>query len=221
VAPKPANLSFEAATALPFGGMTALDFLRRGEVQAGERVLVNGASGNVGSAAVQLAKHLGAHVTAVCSAPNAPLVRSLGADEVIDYTTCDFAAGRERYDVVLDSVGNAPYARVQRILAPRGRLLAVLADLPAVLGSVFAGRTKSHRVIAGPASEKAEDLLTLAELAAQGKLRPVIDQRFPFERIVDAYRVVDSGRKKGSVVLWLDPRATLTTAGQTRPVGDA
>jgi NADPH:quinone reductase-like Zn-dependent oxidoreductase len=210
VAPKPANLSFEGAAALPFGGMTALDFLRRGEVQAGERVLVNGASGNVGSAAVQLAKHLGAHVTAVCSAPNAPLVRSLGADEVIDYTTCDFAAGGMRYDVVLDSVGNAPYSRMQRILAPRGRLLAVLADLPAVLGSVFAGRTKSHRVIAGPAAEKAADLMKLAEFAAQGKLRPVIDQRFPFERIVDAYRVVDSGRKRGSVVLWLDPRATLT-----------
>ena len=209
-APKPTNLSFEEAAALPFGGMTALDFLRRGEVQAGERILVNGASGNVGSAAVQLAKHLGAHVTAVCSAPNAPLVRSLGADEVIDYTTCDFAAGGVRYDVVLDSVGNAPYRRVKSVLAPRGRLLAVLADLPAMLGAAFAGRAKSHRIIAGPASEKPEDLRTLAELAAQGKLRPVIDQRFPFERIVDAYRVVDSGRKKGSVVLWLDPRATLT-----------
>lgn len=210
VAPKPANLSFEMAAALPFGGMTALDFLRRGEVQAGERVLVNGASGNVGSAAVQLAKHLGAHVTAVSSAPNASLVQSLGADEVIDYTTCDFAAGGARFDIVLDCVGNAPYSRVKPILAPRGRLLAVLADLPAILGSAFAGRTKSHRVVAGPASEKAEDLMTLAELAAHGKLRPVIDQRFPFERIVDAYRVVDSGRKKGSVILWLS-RAALST----------
>lgn len=211
VASKPANLSFEEAAALPFGGMTALDFLRRGKVQAGERILVNGASGNVGSAAVQLAKHLGAHVTGVCSAPNASLVRSLGADEVIDYTRCDFAAGGARYDVVLDGVGNAPYRRVKRILAPRGRLLAVVADLPAMLGSLFAGRTRSHRVVAGPASERAEDLRTLAELAAQGKLRPVIDRRLPFERIVDAYRIVDSGRKKGSVVLWLDTRATLTT----------
>lgn len=209
VTPKPVNLSFEEAAALPFGGMTALDFLRRGELREGERVLVNGASGNVGTAAVQLAKHLGAHVTAVCSATNAPLVRSLGADEVIDYATRDFAAGDERFDLVLDSVGNAPYARVQRVLAPGGRLLAVLADLPAVLGSAFAGRTKSHRVIAGPAAEKVEDLMTIAELAAEGKYRPVIDQRFPYERIVDAYRVVDSGRKKGSVILCLDPRATL------------
>lgn len=210
VAPKPPNLSFEEAAALPFGGMTALDFLRRGKVQAGERILVNGASGNVGSAAVQLAKHLGAHVTAVCSATNASLVRSLGADEVIDYATCDFAAGKESYDVVLDSVGNAPYPRVKRVLAPGGRLLAVLADLSAMLGAAFVGGKKSHRVVAGPASERAEDLMTITELAEQEKFCPVIDQRFPFEGIVDAYRVVDSGRKKGSVVLWLEPRATLT-----------
>lgn len=210
VAPKPANLTFEAAAALPFGGMTALDFFRRGEVKAGEHVLVNGASGNVGSAAVQLAKDLGAHVTAVCSAKNASLVRSLGADEVIDYATSDFAAGEARFDVVMDCVGNAPYSRVKGVLAPQGRLLAVLADLLAMLGSAFAGRTRSHRVIAGPASEKGEDLMAVAELAEQGTLRPVIDRRFAFEEIVDAYRLVDSGRKKGSVVLSLDSRAGFT-----------
>jgi NADPH:quinone reductase-like Zn-dependent oxidoreductase len=210
VAPKPTHLSFEVAAALPFGGMTALDFLRRGKVRAGDRVLVNGASGNVGSAAVQLSKHLGAHVTAVCSATNASLIRSLGADDVIDYATCDFAVGKESYDVILDSVGNAPYRRVQRVLAPRGRLLAVLADLSAMLGAVFVGGEKSHRVVVGPASERVEDLLAIIELAEQGRFRPVIDQRFPFERLVDAYRVVDSGRKKGSVVVWLDPRAKLT-----------
>lgn len=210
VAAKPVNLSYEEAVALPFGGMTALDFLRRGAVKAGERVLINGASGNVGTAAVQLAKHLGAHVTAVCGAANAALVQSLGADEVIDYTTRDFADGTARYDVVLDAVGNAPYARVKGVLAPGGRLLAVLADLPAMLGSVFAGRKNSHRVIAGPAAERAEDLIMLADLATQMRLRPVIDQRFPFDRIVDAYRVVDSRRKRGSVVLSLDPRSALT-----------
>ncbi len=209
IAPKPANLSFEEAAALPFGGMTALDFLRRGEVKAGERVLVNGASGNVGSAAVQLAKHLGAHVTAVCGATNASLVRSLGADEVIDYATRDFAARGAPFDVVMDCVGNAPYSRVKDVLAPRGRLLAVVADLPAMLGAAFAGRTRSHRVIAGPASEKGEDLMAVAELAEQGALRPMIDRRFAFEEIVDAYRLVDSGRKKGSVVLSLDCRAGL------------
>lgn len=207
VVPKPANLTFEEAASLPFGGVTVLDFLRRGEVKAGEQVLVNGASGNVGTAMVQLAKHLGAHVTAVCSAANAPLVRSLGADEVIDYTEADFAAGPAQFDVIVDTVGNAPYARVKPVLAPGGRLLAVLADLPATLAAMFVGGAKKHRVVAGPASEKASDLAKLAELAAAGAFRPVIDQRFESERLADAYRVVDSGRKKGSVVVALDPRA--------------
>ncbi|HSN92188.1 MAG TPA: NAD(P)-dependent alcohol dehydrogenase [Anaeromyxobacteraceae bacterium] len=204
---KPSNLTFEEAVSLPFGGMTALDFLRRGDVRAGERVLVNGASGSVGTAVVQLAKHLGAHVTAACSAANAHLVRSLGADEVVDYAATDLASGEAQFDVIVDTVGNAPYSRVKRVLAPGGRLLAVLADLPATLGAPFVRGPRKHRVIAGPAAEKVEDLAALAELAAKGTLRPVIDQRFPFERIADAHRVVDSRRKKGSVVVTLDPRA--------------
>lgn len=204
---KPANLSFEEAVSLPFGGMTALDFLRRGDVKAGERLLVNGASGSVGSAAVQLAKHLGAHVTAVCSAANAALVRSLGADQAIDYAGTDFAAGSARYDAIVDCVGNAPYARVQCVLTRNGRLLAVLSDLPATLSAPFAGRVHKHRVVAGPAAEKVEDLATLVELAEKGVFKPVIDQRFPFARIADAYHLVNSGRKKGSVVVTLDPRA--------------
>jgi NADPH:quinone reductase-like Zn-dependent oxidoreductase len=204
---KPENLTFEEAAALPFGAMTALDFLDRGAVKAHERVLVNGASGNVGSAAVQLARHLGAHVTAVCSAANAALVRSLGADEVIDYALTDFAAGEVRYDAIVDTVGNAPYARVKSVLSPGGRLLAVLADLPALLGAAFVGGPQRHRVIAGPAGEKVETLRAIADLAAKGVLVPVIEQRYPFERLVDAYRIVDSGRKKGSVVVTLDPRA--------------
>lgn len=204
LADKPANLTFEEAVALPFGGLTALDFLRRGELKAGERVLVNGASGNVGSACVQLAKHQGAHVTAVCSAANAELVRSLGADEVIDYGTADFASGSARFDVIVDTVGNAPYPRSRAVLAEGGRLLAVAADLPATLGAAFVGGPKKHRVVAGVAAEKVEDLHALLELAEQGIFRPVIDQRFAFERIVDAYRVVDSGRKRGSVVVAVD-----------------
>lgn len=198
---KPNNLSFEEAAALPFGAMTALDFLERGAVKAGERVLVNGASGGVGSAAVQLAKHLGAHVTAVCSAANAELARSLGADAVIDYASADFASGEERFDVIVDTVGNAPYARVKGVLAPGGRLLAVLSDLAGVVKAPFQGRGRGHRVIASPTRERPEDLARIAELAAEGALRPLIDRRFSFDHIVDAYRVVDSGRKRGSVVL--------------------
>jgi NADPH:quinone reductase-like Zn-dependent oxidoreductase len=204
---KPASLTYEEAVALPFGAMTALDFLERGHVIRGERVLVNGASGNVGSAALQLAKHRGAHVTAVCSGANASLARTLGADEVIDYVTRDFASGEQRYDVIVDTVGNAPYARVRPALAPGGRLLAVLADLPAMLRAPFVGGREKHRVVAGPVAEKVEDLERVMRLAEEGALRPVIDQRFPFDRIIDAHRVVDSGRKKGSVVVVLDPRA--------------
>lgn len=207
VARKPDNLSFEEAVSLLFGAMTAIDFFQRGNLRAGERVLVNGASGGVGSSAVQLAKHAGAHVTGVCSAGNASLVRSLGADEVIDYATTDFAAGEARFDVIVDTVGNAPYSRVKAVLAPGGRLLAVLSDLWATVGAAFVGGPQKHRVVAGPAAEKVEYLREIAELASKGALKPCIDQRFPFERIVEAYRVVDSGRKKGSVVLTLNARA--------------
>ncbi|MBM3396391.1 MAG: NAD(P)-dependent alcohol dehydrogenase [Betaproteobacteria bacterium] len=212
VAAKPSNLTFEEAVALPFGGMTALDFLRRGAVQPNERVLVNGAAGNVGSASVQLAKHWGAHVTAVCRGANAALVRSLGADEVIDYEKADFASLGATFDVVVDTVGNAPYPRVKAVLAPGGRLLAILADLPAMIGSAFAGRARKHRVVAGPAAERVEDLMELAKLAQAGQFGPVIDSRFAFERIADAYRVVDGGHKRGSVVVSLDPRSSERSA---------
>jgi NADPH:quinone reductase-like Zn-dependent oxidoreductase len=200
---KPEKLSFEEAAALPFGGMTALDFLRRGCVEAGERVLVNGASGNVGTATVQLAKHAGAHVTAVCSAANASLVEALGADTVFDYAAADFATGHQPFDVIVDTVGNAPYARVKAVLAPGGRLLAMVPDLPALLGAPFVPRGQGHRVVAGPAVESRADLETLAGLASQGDVRPVIHARFPFDQLIEAYRVVDSGRKRGSVVVTL------------------
>lgn len=201
VARKPKNLSFAEAAALPFGAMTALDFLRRGDVKANERVLINGASGNVGTAALQLCKLRSAHVTAVCSQRNHQLVRSLGADEVVDYQKQDLSQLSPPFDVVIDAVGNAPYKRMQPVLAERGRLLAVLADLPAMLTSAFVGGKLKHKVVAGPCSEKVEDLLEVARLAEAGLLKPVIDQQFPFKQIADAYRVVDSGRKRGSVIL--------------------
>lgn len=212
VAKKPAQLSFEEAAALPFGAMTAMDFLRRAQLRSGERVLVNGASGNVGIMTVQLAKHIGAHVTAVCSGRNAEVVRGLGADEVIDYTAQDFTQTGARYDVVLDSVGNAPYARVKPVLLDGGRLLAVLADLQAVLSAPLLGRKQRHRVIAGPASENLEDLETVLELAARGVLKPVISERFDFVHIAQAFRVVASGRKRGHVIVRLDPCAQNKTA---------
>ena len=198
---KPANLSFEEAAPLSFGGTTALSFLRRGKVIRGERVLVNGASGAVGSATIQIARHLGADVTAVCSAANADMVRSLGAQQVIDYTKDDFAASGESWDVVVDTVGTAPYARSRHALRDGGRLLLVLAPLSGMLGALWVSMTTGHKVVAGPVSERAEDLRTLAVLAEQGAYRPLIDRRFRLDEIVEAHRLVDSGRKRGNVVI--------------------
>jgi len=203
LARKPSGLSFEDAAALPFGGTTALEFLRKGEVKPGERVLVNGASGAVGSAAVQLAKHLGAHVTGVCSGANAELVRSLGADEVIDYTKQDWSAPRARYHAIVDTVGTAPFSRSQRALEPGGRLLLVLAGLPEMLEGAWGSMTTDKKVISGPAAERAEDLRTLLDLAERGVLKPVIDSRYSLERIAEAHARVDSQRKRGSVVITL------------------
>jgi NADPH:quinone reductase-like Zn-dependent oxidoreductase len=199
----PANLTCEEAAALPFGGSTALDFLRRGKLRKGERILINGASGAVGSAAVQLARHFGAEVTAVCSAANGDLVRSLGASHVIDYTKEDFTRNGERYDVIVDTVGTAPYSRSKASLKEDGRLLLVLAGMPDMLPIPWVAMTSSKKIIAGPATERAEDLRFLADLAQTGELKPVIDRRYPFEQMAEAHRYVDTGRKKGSVVITL------------------
>lgn len=204
VARKPANLSYGEAAALSFGGTTALDFLRRGKVERGEKVLVNGASGAVGTAVVQLARHFGAEVTAVCSGANAELVRSLGADHVIDYTREDFAENGERYDVIVDTVGTAPFARSRGSLSERGRLLIVLGGVGDMLRAPWVAITGTRRIIAGPAAERPEDLRFLAELAEAGVFRPVIDRSYPFEQMRDAHRRVDTGRKRGNVVVTLD-----------------
>ncbi|MFO0548665.1 MAG: NAD(P)-dependent alcohol dehydrogenase [Polyangiaceae bacterium] len=198
---KPRGLTFEQAAALSFGGHSALDFLRRGALARGERLLIIGATGAVGSAAVQLAKHTGARVTAVCSAANAELARSLGADEVIDYAKKDCLAGSELYDVIMDTVGDVSFGRARRSLAPRGRLLFVAAGLPTILAGVARAPFYGQRVVAGPALGRVEDLATLADLAEQGVYTPVIDRVVPFADITEAHARVDSGHKRGSVVI--------------------
>ena len=203
VALKPSNLTYEEAAALSFGGTTALSFLKRGKLQSGESVLVNGASGGVGTAAVQLARHFGAEVTGVCSSANMKLVRSLGASHVIDYTQQDFTQNGETYDVIVDTTGTAPFSRCKASLKERGRLLMVLAGLPDMLRIPWASMTSSKKCIAGPASSRVEDLRFLAGLAEAGKFKPVIDRRYPFEQIAEAHRYVDTGRKKGNVVITL------------------
>ena len=203
VALKPPNLTYDEAAAISFGGTTALDFFRRGKLQSGERVLVNGASGGVGTAAVQLARHFGADVTGVCSTANVELVRSLGARHVIDYSKEDFTQNGETYDVIVDTAGTAPFSRSKASLKEGGRLLMVLGGLPDMLQIPWVSMTSSKKVIGGPATERAEDLRFLAELAQAGEFRPVIDRRYPFEQIAEAHRYVDTGRKKGNVVITL------------------
>ncbi len=203
----PPGLTDEAAAALCFGGTTALDFLRRAKVRPGEKVLVNGASGAVGTAVVQLARHFGAEVTGVCSGANVDLVRSLGAAHVIDYTKADFTRNGQTYDLIVDTVGTAPYSRCRRSLKDGGRLLLVLAGLPEMLQGLWVSLTSRHTVIAGPAAVKREDLRQLAALAEAGDVQPVIDRRYPLDQIVDAHRYVDSGRKKGNVIISMRDQA--------------
>jgi NADPH:quinone reductase-like Zn-dependent oxidoreductase len=198
---KPANLSLEEAAAIPFGGTTVLDFFRRGKIQRGEKVLINGASGGVGTAAVQIARHFGVEVTGVCSAANLELVKSLGADKVIDYTKEDFTENGETYDIIMDTVGTAPFSRCKDSLTRKGRLLLVLGGLPDMLQAPWVSMTSSKKVVAGPAAERAEDLHFLAKLAEAGEFKPVIDRRYPMEQIAEAHRYVEKGHKKGNVVI--------------------
>ena len=197
----PDNLTFGEAAALSFGGTTALDFFRKGQLQQGERVLINGASGGVGTTAVQLARHFGAHVTGVCSGRNTELVRSLGADKVIDYTQQDFAELDARYDIIMDTVGTAPWSKSRRSLSDDGRLLCVLGSMSDLLRAPLVALTSQRKIIAGPAAERLDDLHLLAELASCGALKPVIDRQYPIDQIVEAHRFVDTGRKAGNVVI--------------------
>lgn len=197
----PDEMTFEDAAALVFGGYTAISFLDQVSLQPGTKVLVNGASGAVGSAAVQIAAHAGAHVTAVTSARNADLVRGLGAARVVDYQSEDFAAGSERWDVIVECVGNAPFTRVERVLEPGGALLLVIADGPAMLRERSQSRRSGMRVTHDGTLFGKPVLERLLALAAEGAVRPVIDRTFALDDIVAAHRYVDTGRKRGSVVL--------------------
>jgi NADPH:quinone reductase-like Zn-dependent oxidoreductase len=201
VAPKPARLSFDEAAALSFGGSAALHFLDAAALAPGERLLVVGASGAVGAALVQLAKHRGAHVTGVTSARNLDFVRSLGADEVVDHTTEDFAARGESYHVVADAVGVAPFARSRRVLRKGGTFLGIVATLPEMLAAPYQRVTSGRRIVLGPAREGPDVVRRLAELAHAGALRPPIDRRYDLSQIADAHAYVDTRRKRGSVVV--------------------
>lgn len=207
---KPRNLSFEQAVTLVFGGSTAHGFFKKVTIRPGTTVLVNGASGAVGTAAIQLAQQLGAHVTAVTSGRNAELVTSLGADRVIDYTKQDFTAGDDKYDVIVECVGNAPFDRVESSMKPGGALLLVIADLKGLLRSRGQSRRSGKLVTWDQGKHSGGDLAYLVSLAESGRYQPVIDRTYDLADIVEAHRYVDTGHKTGNVVL----RITSQTQGQ-------
>lgn len=203
----PAGVSFEEAAAISFGGNTALYYLRDlGKIAAGDEILIIGASGAVGSAAVQLAKHFGAVVTAVTSTPNVERVTGLGADRVIDYTKASFLDDGKRYDFIFDAVGSTEFASCQSAMKENGRLLLSGASLPQILRSKWHAKSGKQQVFAGAAAERVENLQYLRDLVQLGRFRPLIDRSYPLERIVDAHAYVDTGRKRGSVVITM-PRA--------------
>ncbi len=200
---KPANLTCEEAASIPFGAATALYFLRDvAKLQRGQKVLIIGASGCTGVYAVQLARFYEADVTGVCSSANIELVKSLGADRVIDYTQEDFTRNGETYDVILDMVaGHASFARYQGSLKPNGLYLAGAGGLKELAQMAWTRLTGGKKVIAGMAPDRREDLVFLKGLLEAGSLKPVIDRRFSLEQTAEAHRYVDKGHKKGSVVI--------------------
>lgn len=207
LAPKPSNISYEEAASIPNGALTALPFLRdKGQIKRGQSVLIYGASGSVGSAAVQLARYYGAHVTAVCSTANREWVKALGADHVIDYTQEDFTQNGNTYDVIFDTVGKCSFSECKGSLTKEGIYLATVPTPLMMLQALWSGRGGGKRarfVAAGlrPAREKIKDLVFLTELIEKGMIRAVIDRCYPLEEIVEAHRYVEKGHKKGNVVI--------------------
>ena len=201
VAKMPSTMTFEEAATLPFGGLTAWSFLDRVTLLPGTTVLVNGASGAVGTAMVQLAAHAGAHVTGICSGANVEMVKALGAHEVIDYTAQDFSAGTRMYDVIVDCVGNGSFERVHQLISPDGSLLLVITDLRGMLLSSWRAR-RSGKIIATRGSAiTGSALRSLVELAEAGHFTAVCDRTYELTDIVAAHTYVDTGRKKGNVVI--------------------
>jgi NADPH:quinone reductase-like Zn-dependent oxidoreductase len=204
---KPSNMTYEEAAVLPVGGLDAVHFLRKGHIQSGQKVLINGAGGSIGTFAVQLARYFGAEVTAVDSTGKLDMLRSIGADQVIDYTQADFTKSGETYDVIFDVVGKSSFTRSVRSLTHNGRYLLGNSRLSQRVRGQWTSRRSSKQVIlwaARTASEYTEDFKFLTELIEAGKIHSVIDRCYPLEQTAEAHRYVDTGHKKGNVVITVE-----------------
>ena len=198
---KPASMAYDEAATIPTGGMNGLHFLSMANVRSGERVLINGAGGSIGTYAVQIAKSFGVEVTAVDNAEKLDMLRSIGADHVIDYAQQDFTRNGESYDVIIDVVGKSSYSRSIRSLKPNGRYVLGNPRPSGMIRGRWTSRTTDKKVISTAASYKAEDYAFLIELMEMGKVKSIIDRRYPLEQTAEAHRYVDEGHKKGNVVI--------------------
>jgi NADPH:quinone reductase-like Zn-dependent oxidoreductase len=198
---KPSNMTFEEAAVIPFGGNTALYFLKKANIRSGQKVLIYGASGSVGTFAVQIARYFGAYVTGVCGTGNLGLVASLGAGKVIDYTKEDFTQNGETYDVIFDTVGKSSFSDCMRSLKKEGIYLHAVATPAVMLRMRWASMISGKKLIGGTAIPDTENLVLLKELAEAGKIKPVIDRCYPMEQIAEAHRYVDKRHKRGNVVM--------------------
>jgi NADPH:quinone reductase-like Zn-dependent oxidoreductase len=198
---KPSNLTHEEAAAVPYGTLTALGLLKKVNLQPGQKVLINGASGGIGSAAVQLAKIYGAEVTGVCSTPRLELVKALGADHVIDYTHEDFTRNGETYDLIFDILGKSSYSRCKNSLTPHGRYLLASFKMKQVFQMLWTSITGGRRVICALSLDNQANLVHIKALVEAGQIKSIIDRCYPLEQAAEAHRYIEAGQKTGHVIL--------------------
>jgi NADPH:quinone reductase-like Zn-dependent oxidoreductase len=198
---KPNNITYEEAAVVPYGAIMALNLLAKVNIRPGQKVLVNGASGAIGSAAVQIARHLGAEVTGVCGTPRLEFVRSLGANRVIDYTQEDFTQNGETYDLIFDVLGKSSFSHCKNSLKPNGVLLYASFKMKQLGQMLWTSITHGKKVICALAPGGADDLMSVKELIQAGKIKAIIDRRYPLDQTADAHRYVEEGMRRGSVVI--------------------
>jgi NADPH:quinone reductase-like Zn-dependent oxidoreductase len=200
---KPANMTYEEAASVPYGALTALSLLRKVNLQRGQKVLINGASGGIGAAGVQLAKHFGAEVTGVCSTPRLAFVKALGANKVIDYTREDFTRNGETYDLIFDILGKTSFGRGKKSLKPNGRYLFASFKVKQLIQMLWTKITGGQKVICALSSEKPEDLAFIKGLIETGQYKVIVDRCYPMEQAAEAHRYVEQGRRQGLVVIMM------------------